>query len=60
MAASAVAGNTLLGYDARGRFGERATTAASLLERRGHGDLRVLLGGAGDWQRATGRPLARP
>lgn len=39
--------------------GERAMTAASLLERGGHGDLRVLLGGADDWQRASGQPLVR-
>ncbi|HEX9695881.1 MAG TPA: rhodanese-like domain-containing protein [Actinomycetota bacterium] len=37
--------------------GERAATAASLLERAGHGDVRVLLAGAGDWRRATGRAL---
>jgi glyoxylase-like metal-dependent hydrolase (beta-lactamase superfamily II)/rhodanese-related sulfurtransferase len=37
--------------------GERAMTGASLLQRAGHGDLTVLLGGASDWSRATGRPL---
>ena len=40
--------------------GERAMTAASLLERAGHKELRVVHGGPGDWQRATGRALARP
>jgi glyoxylase-like metal-dependent hydrolase (beta-lactamase superfamily II) len=38
--------------------GERAITAATLLERAGHRDLAVLVGGAEDWARATGRPLA--
>jgi hydroxyacylglutathione hydrolase len=37
--------------------GERAMTGASLLQRAGHGDLTVLVGGPGDWSRATGRPL---
>jgi hydroxyacylglutathione hydrolase len=37
--------------------GERAMTGASLLQRAGHGDLTVLMGGASDWSRATGRPL---
>jgi hydroxyacylglutathione hydrolase len=37
--------------------GERAMTAASLLARRGHAGLRVLLGGAASWHAATGRPL---
>ena len=37
--------------------GERAMTAASLLERTGRRDLRVLRGGARDWSAATGRPL---
>jgi glyoxylase-like metal-dependent hydrolase (beta-lactamase superfamily II) len=36
---------------------ERATTAASLLERAGHGDLAILVGGAHDWAKATGRTL---
>ncbi len=36
---------------------ERATTAASLLERAG-GRPTVFIGGAGDWSRALGRPLA--
>jgi hydroxyacylglutathione hydrolase len=41
--------------------GQRATTAASVLERAGRGDLRVMLGGgAPEWSAATGRPLARP
>jgi rhodanese-related sulfurtransferase len=39
--------------------GERAMTAASLLERAGHQDLRVARGGPQDWQRATGQALAR-
>jgi glyoxylase-like metal-dependent hydrolase (beta-lactamase superfamily II)/rhodanese-related sulfurtransferase len=37
--------------------GERAMTAASLLERAGRRDLAVLVGGAEDWAKATGRPL---
>ncbi|MCX5380821.1 rhodanese-like domain-containing protein [Streptomyces sp. NBC_00091] len=37
--------------------GERAMTAASLLQRAGHQDLAVLAGGPGDWAEATGRPL---
>ncbi len=37
--------------------GERAMTGASLLERAGRGDLTVLVGGPGDWSRATRRPL---
>jgi hydroxyacylglutathione hydrolase len=40
--------------------GERAMTAASLLARAGRNDLRVAIGGPKDWQRATGRALARP
>jgi hydroxyacylglutathione hydrolase len=40
--------------------GQRATTAASLLERAGRQDLRVALGGPEDWRRATGRALTRP
>jgi hydroxyacylglutathione hydrolase len=40
--------------------GERAMTAASLLVRAGHQDLRVALGGPKEWQRATGQALARP
>jgi hydroxyacylglutathione hydrolase len=40
--------------------GERAMTAASLLARAGHHDLRIAHGGPHDWQRATGRALARP
>jgi len=39
--------------------GERAMTAASLLERAGHKELRVVHGGPRDWQRATGQTLAR-
>lgn len=35
--------------------GERATTAASLLERAGHTDLTILKGGPAEWARATGR-----
>jgi hydroxyacylglutathione hydrolase len=38
--------------------GERAMTAASLLERAGRQDLRVTLGGPKEWQRATGQALA--
>ncbi|WP_259407580.1 MBL fold metallo-hydrolase [Streptomyces akebiae] len=37
--------------------GERAMTAASLLQRTGHKDLAVLDGGPADWSKATGRPL---
>jgi hydroxyacylglutathione hydrolase len=39
--------------------GERAMTAASLLARAGHKDLRVARGGPRDWRRATGQALAR-
>jgi glyoxylase-like metal-dependent hydrolase (beta-lactamase superfamily II)/rhodanese-related sulfurtransferase len=37
--------------------GERAMTAASLLERYGHRDIAVLAGGPQDWVAATGRSL---
>jgi glyoxylase-like metal-dependent hydrolase (beta-lactamase superfamily II) len=37
--------------------GERAAGAASLLERAGHRDLAVLVGGPGDWARSTGQSL---
>jgi glyoxylase-like metal-dependent hydrolase (beta-lactamase superfamily II)/rhodanese-related sulfurtransferase len=37
--------------------GERAVTAASLLDPTGRGDLAVLVGGADDWATATGRRL---
>jgi hydroxyacylglutathione hydrolase len=37
--------------------GERAMTGASLLQRAGHRDLTVLVGGPSDWSRATRRPL---
>ncbi|WP_328398340.1 MBL fold metallo-hydrolase [Streptomyces sp. NBC_00390] len=37
--------------------GERAMTAASLLQRAGHKDLAVLDGGPADWSKATGRLL---
>ncbi len=37
--------------------GERAMTAATLLQRDGHADVSVLDGGAHDWARATGRTL---
>jgi rhodanese-related sulfurtransferase len=37
--------------------GERAMTAASLLQRAGHRGLAVLAGGATDWAAATRRPL---
>jgi hydroxyacylglutathione hydrolase len=39
--------------------GERAMTAASLLARAGREDLGVVHGGPQDWQRATGKALAR-
>jgi glyoxylase-like metal-dependent hydrolase (beta-lactamase superfamily II)/rhodanese-related sulfurtransferase len=39
--------------------GERAMTAASLLECAGHKELRVVHGGPRDWRRATGKALAR-
>jgi hydroxyacylglutathione hydrolase len=39
--------------------GERAMTAASLLQRAGRQDLQVAIGGPKDWQRATGRALTR-
>jgi rhodanese-related sulfurtransferase len=37
--------------------GERAMTAATLLERAGRHDLAVLVGGAHDWAAATGATL---
>jgi hydroxyacylglutathione hydrolase len=37
--------------------GERAMTAASLLERAGRHEVAVLVGGADDWATATGQPL---
>jgi hydroxyacylglutathione hydrolase len=37
--------------------GERAMTAASLLERAGRSDVSVLVGGADDWAKASGRRL---
>jgi hydroxyacylglutathione hydrolase len=37
--------------------GERAMTGASMLQRAGHRDLTVLVGGPGDWSEATGQPL---
>ena len=40
--------------------GQRAMTAASLLQQHGHDQVRVLLGSAEDWARATGRDLAVP
>jgi rhodanese-related sulfurtransferase len=39
--------------------GERAMTAASLLQRAGHKDLAVLDGGPADWSKATGRLLEK-
>jgi hydroxyacylglutathione hydrolase len=39
--------------------GQRAMTAASLLERAGRKELRVVHGGPREWQRATGQALAR-
>jgi glyoxylase-like metal-dependent hydrolase (beta-lactamase superfamily II)/rhodanese-related sulfurtransferase len=38
--------------------GERAATAASILERAGHPGVAVAVGGPEDWAAATGRPLA--
>ena len=38
--------------------GERAATAASMLERAGHTAVAVLPGGPPEWAEATGRPLA--
>jgi hydroxyacylglutathione hydrolase len=38
--------------------GERAAGAASLLERAGHRDLALLVGGPEDWARGSGRSLA--
>jgi hydroxyacylglutathione hydrolase len=40
--------------------GERATSAASLLEAAGHEDVAVFRGGPGDWSAATGEPLTHP
>jgi hydroxyacylglutathione hydrolase len=37
--------------------GERAATGASLLERAGHQDVSILVGGPQDWAAATGRDL---
>jgi rhodanese-related sulfurtransferase len=37
--------------------GDRASTAASLLERAGRTDVTVMIGGPEDWSKATGRPL---
>jgi glyoxylase-like metal-dependent hydrolase (beta-lactamase superfamily II)/rhodanese-related sulfurtransferase len=37
--------------------GERAMTAATVLNRQDRGDLRVLIGGAQSWHDATGKPL---
>jgi rhodanese-related sulfurtransferase len=39
--------------------GERAATAASLLARAGHHDVRVFVGGPDDWSAATGIALQR-
>jgi hydroxyacylglutathione hydrolase len=39
--------------------GERAMTAASLLARTSHKNLRVARGDPQDWQRATGQALVR-
>lgn len=39
--------------------GERAMTAASLLERAGYDDIAVVAGGPDDWAKATGHELAR-
>jgi glyoxylase-like metal-dependent hydrolase (beta-lactamase superfamily II)/rhodanese-related sulfurtransferase len=40
--------------------GERAATAASVLERRGYHDVAVLTGGPDEWATATGIPLEAP
>jgi len=37
--------------------GDRASTAASLLERAGRTDVTVMIGGPEDWSKATGRAL---
>jgi hydroxyacylglutathione hydrolase len=37
--------------------GERAATAASVLERAGHTSVAILPGGPPDWAQATGRRL---
>jgi hydroxyacylglutathione hydrolase len=37
--------------------GERATTGASLLERAGHRDVSVLVGGPDEWASVRGAPL---
>jgi glyoxylase-like metal-dependent hydrolase (beta-lactamase superfamily II) len=37
--------------------GERAATAASLLERAGHANVSIMAGGPGDWAAATGHAL---
>ncbi|MDN5916147.1 MAG: rhodanese-like domain-containing protein, partial [Pseudonocardia sp.] len=37
--------------------GERAASAASLLERQGHTDLAIVEGGPDDWARTTGQHL---
>ena len=37
--------------------GERAMTAATLLQRAGHSAVSVVDGGAHDWAKATGNPL---
>jgi rhodanese-related sulfurtransferase len=39
--------------------GERAATAASLLERAGRTDIAVVVGGPDDWMAATGGDLQR-
>jgi len=39
--------------------GERAATAASVLERAGHTAVAILPGGPGDWADATGLVLER-
>ncbi|KWX10807.1 hydrolase, partial [Carbonactinospora thermoautotrophica] len=39
--------------------GERAMSAASLLERAGHRQVAVLVGGADDWAKTTGRTLTQ-
>ena len=39
------------------RHGDRATTAASVLERAGHSEVAILAGGPHDWAAVTGREL---
>ncbi|MFJ1564479.1 rhodanese-like domain-containing protein [Streptomyces erythrochromogenes] len=54
---AARSGETPVGAVVACGHGERAMTAASLLQRAGQRDLAVLDGSPGDWAKATGRPL---